>query len=99
MTVSTYPLRRVVLGDHKFECMQCGFDGLRSEMVKQWDGLIVHPRCFDPRDRTQRPRRHRPERTRRLETNPPSETAENYLLNEDGGFIVTEDGASVILLE
>jgi len=37
-----YPQNRYVRGTYKRECDQTGFDHLRSEMRKQWDGLIVH---------------------------------------------------------
>ena len=36
-------------GDHLFVCMQCGFTKYASEIKRQWDGLRVCGRCFDPK--------------------------------------------------
>lgn len=36
-----YPLTRYVSGTYKRECDVCGWDYLRSELKKRYDGLIV----------------------------------------------------------
>ena len=50
-----YPLRRWVAGTYKRECDICGFDFLRSEMIKLSDdlptkGLVVCKECADSQD-------------------------------------------------
>lgn len=49
MTYSKYPYSRYVSGTYKATCPRCGFDYLRSEMKKEWDGAIVCSKCFDPK--------------------------------------------------
>ena len=36
-------------GQYNFICDQCGTKNKSKDMRKQWDGLIVCPRCFDKR--------------------------------------------------
>lgn len=36
-----YPTNRFVPGTYKRECDVCGFQYLRSELLKRWDGAIV----------------------------------------------------------
>jgi hypothetical protein len=57
-----YPRNRYVPGTYKRECAICGFDFLRSEMRKQWNGLVVHSKCFDTKPKHLRKRRHIRER-------------------------------------
>ena len=51
-----YPLRRYVPGTYKRECDICGFDGLRSDMIKDQDDFIVCPPCFTDVDNRRRTR-------------------------------------------
>jgi len=58
-----YPKNRFVLGTYKRECDICGRDGLRKDMLKTWNNLVVckddfevkHPRL----ERRNPPRRIR----------------------------------------
>lgn len=36
-------------GDHNVHCMRCGRDYHESDMRKEWNGLIVCKRCWEPR--------------------------------------------------
>lgn len=46
-----WPLNRFVSGTYKRECDRCGFDYLRSELMKEPDtGYIVCSKCYDPHD-------------------------------------------------
>ena len=45
-----YPTNRFEPGTYKRECDICGWDYLRSEMRKQWDGLIVCQPCYTEKD-------------------------------------------------
>lgn len=36
-------------GQHNFICDQCGFKLKSNDKRKQWDGLIVCSKCYDPR--------------------------------------------------
>jgi hypothetical protein len=45
----TYPTNRYVQGDYKRSCDVCGFDYLRSELKKRWDGAIVCVKDWHPR--------------------------------------------------
>lgn len=42
-----YPTNRIVWGTYKRECDRCGFDFLRTEMVKDRYGFVVCPKCYD----------------------------------------------------
>jgi len=45
-----YPLNRYVPGTYKRECDRCGWDYLRTELVREYDtNLLVCPSClFEP---------------------------------------------------
>lgn len=45
-----YPTNRFVPGTYKRECDECGFDFIRSEMRKRWDGAIVCQWCYEEKD-------------------------------------------------
>lgn len=45
----THRNNRYSPGDHWRECDECGFDFLRSELVKRRDGAIVCAKCWEPR--------------------------------------------------
>ena len=52
-----YPENRYVAGTYKRECDVCGFDFLRSELRKRWDGAIVCKEDYeDKHDRDKPPR-------------------------------------------
>lgn len=36
-------------GDHWVECSRCGFDCRASQAKKEWNGLVVCPKCWEPR--------------------------------------------------
>jgi len=36
-------------GDPWYQCDRCGFDYRQSEIRKQWDGLMVCGKCWEPR--------------------------------------------------
>lgn len=44
-----YPINRLVLGTYKRTCDVCGFDFLRIQLTKRWDGLIVCSKCYLPK--------------------------------------------------
>ena len=44
-----YPKNRWVAGTYKRECDICGWDYLRSEMLKTWDNLIVCRKDYEPK--------------------------------------------------
>ena len=67
MTFKTYPKKRYVSGTYKRICDNCGFDFLRSELVKQYNNFIVCMRCKDPRSRLERPRHRRKTKVLRFE--------------------------------
>jgi formylmethanofuran dehydrogenase subunit E len=48
--VRVWPRNRFVAGTHKRECDRCGFDFLRSEMLREWNGKIVCSDCFEEKD-------------------------------------------------
>ena len=41
-----YPKNRYVKGTYKKECDVCGWDYLRSELRKRYDGLVVCKKCW-----------------------------------------------------
>jgi len=43
-------------GTYKRECDKCGWDYLRVQMKREWNGLIVCADCFDPRHPSTYPR-------------------------------------------
>jgi len=44
-----YPTNRYIPGDYKRSCDRCGFDHLRSELIKERrTGLVVCEGCADP---------------------------------------------------
>lgn len=45
-----WPKNRYVPGDYKRECDVCGFDFLRSELMKRWDGAIVCKYDWEEKD-------------------------------------------------
>jgi hypothetical protein len=49
-----YPRRRNERFTYKRKCDESGFDGLRSEMVKLYDGRVVLKRYFEPPPRNWR---------------------------------------------
>jgi len=51
-----YPENRYVPNTYKRECDECGFDYLRSEMIKDHLGKIVCPQCYDPKHPRENPR-------------------------------------------
>lgn len=57
-----YPLNRFVPGTYKRECDDCGFDFLRSQLKKRWDGFIVCVKCWEPKPEHLRKRKLRPEK-------------------------------------
>jgi len=63
MSFSEYPWSRYESGTYKRECDISGFDFLRSEMRKQWNGFIVSEKNFNERPREERPKRPRKTRT------------------------------------
>jgi hypothetical protein len=48
--VKIYPTDRYVPGTYKRSCDVCGFDYLRSEMRKRWDGAIVCEQDYEEED-------------------------------------------------
>jgi len=44
-----YPLRRYVPGTFKRRCDVCGWDYLRTQLKKTWDGLIVCQKDWYPK--------------------------------------------------
>jgi hypothetical protein len=44
-----YPLNRFKPYDYKRECDICGWDYLRSELHKTWDGKLVCKEDFEPK--------------------------------------------------
>lgn len=57
MSSTVYPFSRYVSGTYKREDDISGFDYLRSELVKDFEGLIVHPKNRDPLPRNLRKRK------------------------------------------
>lgn len=56
-----YPENRYVPGTYKRECDECGFDFLRSEMIKDSKGKIVCSACYDPKHPRETPKVKTPE--------------------------------------
>lgn len=42
----SYPLNRYIKGTYKRMCDRCGFDFLRSELKKEYTGLVVCKKCY-----------------------------------------------------
>ena len=80
-------------------CDRCGIKGYNTEMVKTWDGLIVHRKtCFDgPRSVLDFPPPLRPERQTVPDPRPENDLyVVHYLLTEDGGVLLTEDSEKIL---
>ena len=87
-----YPLNRYVLGDYKRSCDRCGWDYLRSELIKEWNGFIVcKERCFEPKQPLLDP----PviiERPLKIEAGPSTPTTiTRFLIVDDFTFLVIDD--------
>jgi hypothetical protein len=64
---SQYPQNRYVSGTYKRVDDISGFDYLRSELVTNYKGGLVHPNNLDEKPRNEKPRRRIRERTLRFE--------------------------------
>ena len=56
MARETHRGNRYKPGDYWRECDVCGFDYLRSKLVKRWDNAIVCKKDNDPRPRSMKPK-------------------------------------------
>ena len=65
--VKVYPTRRYVSGTYKKEDALSGFDHLKSELVRNYKGLWVHPSYLDPKPRNEKPKKTTKERLLRFE--------------------------------
>jgi len=65
--VRQYPLNRWVSGTYKRSCDRCGWDYLRSELRREWNGAIVCFKDFDPRPRSSKPKKPHRERPVKIE--------------------------------
>mgnify|MGYP001586535946 CR=1 FL=1 len=63
----SYPTNKFVPNTYKRECDVCGFDFLRSELIKDWQGRIVCRADFEVRHPRDYPRRARKEKPFRRE--------------------------------
>lgn len=55
--ISKYPSMRYVSGTYKRSSDVSGFDYLKSQLVKRWDGNWVEPKNWDPLPRHLRPKK------------------------------------------
>ena len=76
-------------------CDICGSKGYNTEMVKTWNGLVVHrDTCFDgPRDPLDKPPPLRPERQTVPDPRPPTTLwVAKYIDTESQEHILMENG-------
>jgi len=94
-----YPLNRYVLGDYKRSCDRCGWDYLRGELAKEWQGFIVCERCFEAKQPLLDP----PmiiERQIRIEAGPITpRTTTRFLIEDDGVFVIIDDAKTRIVYD
>ena len=92
----TYPRRRIVRGTYKRQCDRCGWDYLRTELFREWNGKITCRRidCFDPRHEREFPRRIPPERVAVPDSSGEEQPQFSiYLIKKlAGGFIKIKNG-------
>jgi len=92
-----YPTNRYVPGTYKTQCTRCGFDTLRSKMLKEPDtNLIVCPDCFDPANPRLKPRIRGRERFLKIDTGHQVFSEPKNIIAEDGSPLVTEDGDNLV---
>lgn len=79
------------------ECQGCGFDVRHSTLKKRWDGVLVCPQCWEPRQPQERPVTPRDREGIRNALPPQEALSDSYpfLVDENGVDIVDENGMPI----